>query len=122
MGLELTIPKEKNYMYADFLDAYWCIEEMFIDIENQEVKFTLNAYPSRWAKYKAKEGLKPEDFIPFGSAVCDRPPYVWQANGYFPLTDVFPLGVPLEKNKQMAAIYNTIKAYCSEVPFRDVLE
>lgn len=123
MGLQHTLPKETNYLYMDIINAYWAISDMYVDIEHQVVTFTLSAYPSRDAKINAGE-IKNKEYFSFGSAMNEwANPILYSWNGTFTLSQVFTNGaIPLGRDQQIEAIYNTIKAFLPEVGFEDVLE
>ena len=119
MGLQLTLAKENNRQYFDYVDAYWSVDD--IGYTTQIVSFRLNCYPSREAKYKNLNQM-PTSTLPIGSAspaVYDTVLYSWET--YAMITDIFPSGIPLDENEQKTAIYNWVKAY-TKLSFKDVLE
>lgn len=119
MGLKMTLPKEKNGMYVDFTDAYWCIEDVAYGVN--EVCWTLYCYPSREVRQHQMMILTDKS-IGVGSSmsdVVDGRLYLWEA--VFPITDIFPEGIPLGRDAQYTAIYGFIKEY-TRLPFEDVLE
>ena len=59
MGLKLTIPKESNSFYVDFIDAYWYIRDIRYSMDT--CVFELDAHPSREAK-----NLDLTELTPFG--------------------------------------------------------
>lgn len=119
MGLQLTLKKKDNSIYADFEDAYWSIEN--IQYTTTYGYADLYCYPSREAKYKKGEEIK--DFtISVGggmSPVYEPRLYHWAFT--FPIADVFSVGIPLSEDEQKTAIYNWVKAYTG-LPFVDVME
>ena len=119
MGLQLTLTKENNRLYFDFVDAYWSVDD--INYTTQTVSFRLRCYPSREAKYKHLSQMETSS-LPIGSAsplIYDTALYLWET--YAMITDIFPSGIPLSENEQKTAIYNWVKSYTS-LPFVDVLE
>lgn len=119
MGLKMTLSKEKNCLYHDFVDAYWAISE--VGYSTNACEFLLQAYPSRDAKLMHNVPLE-DPSIGYGAPVkevVDSVLYIW--NGIFPIVDIFPQGIPLDENAQKTAIYNFIKAY-TKLPFEDVIE
>lgn len=119
MGLKLTLNKENNRLYTDFLDAYWAIDG--ITYSTQYMAFALICYPSRGAKMQHNVPMPPST-LPIGGVgieVYGTELYRWQTQ--LAITDIFPDGIPLGENKQKTTIYNWIKGYTS-LPFEDVLE
>ena len=119
MGLKLTITKEQNHLYTDFIDAYWAIEELSYDTDN--CYFRLAAYPSREAK---KMNLVPitDKSFPVGTSaqpVTSTMIYRWEA--IIAIKDIFSSYLPLDSNVQKTMIYNFIKAHTG-MPFIDVFE
>ncbi len=119
MGLQLTLAKENNRQYSDYVDAYWSVDD--IGYTTRTVSFRLNCYPSREAKYRNLNQM-PGSTLPVGSAspeVYDTILYSWET--YAMITDIFPQGIPLSEDEQKTAVYNWVKAY-TKLPFEDVLE
>ena len=78
MGLQLTLAKENNRQYFDYVDAYWSVDD--IGYTTQTVSFRLNCYPSREAKYKNLNQM-PKPTLSIGSAfpnVYDTVLYSWE--------------------------------------------
>lgn len=118
MGLSLTLSKECNALYNDFIDAYWCIEN--VCYSTTYIAWELNAYASRDAKYKAMQNV--ENTLPAGGALFptyDTKLYRW--NAQFAISTVFPNGIPLSEDEQLTAIYNFTKSYTG-LSFEDVFE
>ena len=119
MGLKLTLSKENNPLYYDFVNAYWAITNINYTV-NQCI-FKLEAFPSRDAKYKTRTPLEGTT-LPIGCAsspMFETNLYEW--DGTFMISDIFPSGIPLDANEQKTAVYNFIKSYTS-LPFEDVFE
>lgn len=119
MGLLLTLAKENNRQYFDYVDAYWSVDD--IVYTTQIISFRLNCYPSREAKYKNLNQM-PESTLPIGSAspeVYDTVMYSWET--YAMITDIFPQGIPLSEDEQKTAVYNWVKLHTG-LPFEDVFE
>ena len=119
MGLRLTLAKENNRLYYDFIDAYWSVDDL--NYTPQAARFVLNCYPSREAKYKHNTDMDAST-LPMGSAepaIRFTILYSWET--YVSITDIFPSGIPLDENEQKTAVYNWVKAY-TKMPFADVLE
>ena len=124
MGLKLTLKKQDNKMYYDFIDAYWKVENVLFSNSGgiSYLGFTLNAYPSRDA---SKMYLKPINYsgeIPVGGAESlAYEPRIWYWEATFKTADVFPSGIPITETEQKDEIYKLVKKYTG-LPFEDVLE
>ena len=119
MALQLTLPKECNNLYYEFVDAYWFIDE--ISYDTQDCYFNLLVFPNREVRLANGKYL-PSNPLPIGGVshnVVRGEIYRW--NGMFPIVDIFPNGIPLDVNQQKTAVYNFIKAY-TKLPFGDVYE
>ena len=119
MGLKMTLSKENNSLYCDFVDAYWAIDSVMHGIET--VSFRLVAYPSRDAKL-ANQFTQVNPTLGFGRAtykMVDSELYIMPFDA--PAEDIFPNGIPLGKDAQYTAIYTWIKIY-TQLPFEDVFE
>ena len=121
MGLQLTLSKEHNQMYSDFIDAYWAIDNLLYTTD--QIDFSLFAYPSRDAKLKNHSQLEdPSIGIggPIGGGMVNCALYQWHVT--MAITNIFPDGViPAGRDAQYTAIYNWIKE-STGLPFVDVLE
>ena len=127
MGLSLDLPKDKNQLYYDYINAYWAIDQVIYTTEI--IDFRLVAYPTREAKLRNYSTLENPSISNskgdrFGSAngagtvSCDL--YTWHVA--LPITEIFSDGViPAGKDAQYTAIYNWIKEY-TQLPFEDVFE
>lgn len=118
MGLQMTLPKEKNGLYHDFTDAYWAIIDLVYS--PADVSFHLNAFPSREAKLKDRS-IQSNPSVGFGTGpgVVESTLYSWHAQ--LPVDMVFPNGIPQGRDAQYTVVYNFIKQYTG-LPFTDVLE
>lgn len=119
MGLQLTLAKDKNKMYYDFINAYWAIDNVYYTTDN--VAFALKAYPNRESKQMDLHTLdNPSIGYGSGADTVDSSIYLWSVVAN--LDDVFSNGViPQGRDAQYTAIYNWIKAY-TRLPFTDVFE
>lgn len=121
MGLKLTLLKEHNQLYHDFIDAYWAIEDVMYTTD--QVHFKLYAYPSREAKLRNYSTLENPSIGyggPIGGGEVYSFLYLWNVS--MALTNIFPSGsIPAGRDAQYTAIYNWIKEYTG-LPFEDVLE
>ena len=121
MGLQLTLTKEHNKIYADFPNAYWAIEDVMYTTD--KIGFRLYAYPSRSAKLLNHNALEDPSIGfggPTGAGSVDCALYMW--NVEMALTQVFPDGaIPAGRDAQYTAIYTWIKEFTG-LPFTDVLE
>jgi len=119
MGLKMTLHKEKNGLYTDFIDAYWRLES--ITYSTEEIGGELLCFPSR--ETAQMQGLHLADpYLAVGGPANDHVYailYSWQFMAR--IRDVFPQGIPLDPDAQKTAIYNWIKAY-TQMPFEDVFE
>ena len=121
MGLKLTLPKTANSIGADFIDAYWVIQDLRYEMQDNTlfVVYFLNCYPTRDSSKKT--GL-PVEGLTIGrpmSAVYDGKLY--EITGIYRASAVFPSGIPVSSDEQKTVIYNWIKAN-TDLPFEDVLE
>lgn len=125
MGLKLTLKKEDNKMYYDFVDAYWKIEDVFFNNGsdgNSFLNFSLVAYPSREASKKILESIPNSPTIPVGGAgAIAYDPRIWYWSATFKTLEVFPNGIPITETEQKDEIYKLVKKYTG-LPFEDVLE
>lgn len=130
MGLKLTIQKEDNYLYQDFIDAYWKIDEIIFSNADGEsyVSFTLNAYPSRDASKKMLNSIEYSNVIPIGGTPrIAYEPRLWHWEACFKTLDVFEDGIPTTEAEQKDVLYLFVKEYVytlsnKTVVFEDVLE
>lgn len=120
MGLKLTLKKEDNFIYNDFVDAYWKIDNIMYDTAS--VSFELICYASREASKKDRS-IMGSPSIPVGGSdghsAYSTKLYNW--NGVTAIFNIFPSGIPLDPNEQKTAIYNWVKTY-TKLPFEDVFE
>lgn len=119
----MNLPKTDNVLYADFPNAYWCIEGIVFSSMGgvPHVRFEFSAYASREAKYK---NLAPIEATlshggPTGIAYNPRLHY-WEA--VFPAADLFPDGIPLTESEQRMILYDFIKVYLQLEDYEDVFE
>jgi hypothetical protein len=119
MGLKLTLYKNDNCIYADFIDAYWSIEN--IQYSTTYGYADLYCYPSREAKYKQGEQITEFSYGFGGSIEPAYSPKLYHWALTFSNSEIFPNGIPLDENEQKTAIYNWVKNY-TNLPFEDVLE
>ena len=118
MGLKLTLGKENNFLYHDFIDAYWRIED--ISYTTTMIGATLKCYPSREASKMSGTMISPSLHIGGTSHPVVLPSlYRWDFS--FKLSEVFENGIPLDSDTQITAIYNKVKDF-TKLPFEDVLE
>ncbi len=120
MGLQMTLPKDKNHLYYEFKDAYWAIDNVIYSLGL--IDFSLKCFPNRESKLMNNEILS-NPSIGIGSSrlnTVDSSIYEWHVR--MDLTEIFPDGsIPAGKDAQYTAIYNWIKEY-TELPFVDVFE
>ena len=119
MGLKLTLKKQDNALYNDFIDAYWKLTN--INYTTSVVAFELKCFPTREAS-KMNLVPMPTPTLPIGGAnmtVYETSLYIWQS--YEAIKNIFPSGIPLSENEQKTALYNWIKEYTG-LPFEDVFE
>lgn len=123
MGLQLTVYKEDNALYADFVNAYWRIENIVFSNANGVgyVSFELNTYPSRESANMNLHSITSNTF-PIGGATAiaySTKIRTWLAT--FKSADVFTDGIPLTETAQKDVLYALVKSYTG-LPFTDVLE
>lgn len=119
MGLQMTLPKDKNHINAVFVDAYWSISALSYDIE--AVNFTLTCYPSREAKLLAGTPVLKPSIGGFGKCQTIYRPELYSWAPFFSISQVFKEGIPLGRDAQLKQIYTFIKEYTG-LPFEDVFE
>ena len=119
MGLKLTLNKNDNCLYADFVDAYWSVEN--IQYTTTYGYADLYCYPSREAKYKQGEVIKEFTYGIGGATEPTYTPKLYHWAFTFNIASVFPSGIPISEDEQMTAIYNWVKTYTG-LAFEDVLE
>lgn len=115
----MTLPKDKNHMYTDFIDAYWAVSTLGYDSEN--VVFALTCYVSREARMLDGTSVEEPSIEGFGSCLPIYRPELYYWHHHCPIADIFPEGIPLDKDEQLKAVYLYIKAYTG-LPFEDVFE
>lgn len=123
MGLQLTVYKEDNALYADFVNAYWRIDNIVFSNANGVgyVSFELNTYPSRESANMNLHSITSNTF-PVGGATAiaySTKIRTWLAT--FKSADVFTEGIPLTETAQKDVLYALVKSYTG-LPFTDVLE
>lgn len=123
MGLQLTVYKEDNALYADFVNAYWRIDNIVFSNANGVgyVSFELNTYPSRESANMNLHSITSNTF-PIGGATAiaySTKIRTWLAT--FKSADVFTEGIPLTESAQKDVLYALVKSYTG-LPFTDVLE
>ena len=119
MGLSMTLPKDKNHIDAEFVDAYWAISALSYDME--AVSFTLTCYPSREAKQLAGTPVLEPSMGGYGMSQPTYHPELYSWSPIFIIAHVFPEGIPLGRDAQLKKIYTFIKDYTG-LPFEDVFE
>lgn len=119
MGLQLTLPKTSNYLYHDFVDAYWCIRH--ITYSTELLAGELQCYPSRESAHSVGRELDLSYINVGGPSFLTSNPMLYSWNFQFRISDVFPTGIPLNANEQKRGIYEKIKSYL-DAPFVDVFE
>lgn len=119
MGLKLTLPKDKNHMGAEFVDAYWAIVGLKYDIE--AFTFTLTCFPSREARLLTGTSVEEPSIEGYGECEPVYHPELYSWSPWFSIAQVFPEGIPLGRDAQLKQIYTFIKAY-TDLPFEDVFE
>ena len=119
MALSMTLTKDKNRLYVDFIDAYWVIDDLFYTTDT--IHFSLKCYPNRESKEMNNHVLdNPSVDFGCGSRVVDSLIYSWNVN--MDLRNIFSNGViPAGKDAQYPAIYKWVKKHTG-LPFRDVFE
>lgn len=125
MGLKLTLTENQNFMGTEFKDAYWKITNFGLGEYNGDyiVSIKLSAYPSREASIKADNMEEVGSINVFGASA--RPiyePVLYEWNAMFPVSAIYPEGIPSDMDQAKTTAYSFIKEYLSEVPFTDVFE
>ena len=115
----MTLPKDKNHMATEFVDAYWAITELSYDFSI--LQFKLACFPSREAKQLDGTNVEDPSIEGYGSCQSVYRPELYSWTPYFGIEDVFPDGIPLGRDAQLTIIYGFIKEYTG-LPFEDVLE
>ena len=119
MGLQMTLPKGKNHMDVEFIDAYWAITELNYDMIG--LHFKLACYPSREARLLEGTNIEEPSIGGYGLCPPIYNPELYSWSPFFRIEDVFPDGIPLGRDAQLTQIYKFIKEYTG-LPFEDVFE
>lgn len=121
MGLKLTLPKTNNHLYADFIDAYWVIQDMRYEMQDNTlfVIFWLNCYPTRESSKIIGEPVESLEIGRPVSAVYNGKLY--EFTGLYRADVLFPSGIPVSLDEQKTVVYNWIKDH-TDLPFEDVFE
>lgn len=121
MGLLADLSKESNVMGIDWNKAYWCIDTIRIDSNQQAVVIELNAYPSRESRLMQNQPLVADyGFGTPSDMAVDGILYTWQ--GCFSLEQAFPNGIPISLDEQKAILYPLVKDYLGLSDWEDVIE
>lgn len=121
MGLLADLSKESNVMGIDWNKAYWCIDTIRIDSNQQSVVIELNAYPSRESRLMQNQPLVADyGFGTPSDMAVDGILYTWQ--GCFSLEQAFPNGIPISLDEQKAILYPLVKDYLGLSDWEDVIE
>lgn len=126
MGLQTTIGKDYNFLYTDFVDAYWAISGTGIgSLEDGTlgVRYRLTAYPSREAKYKMSNKEVVSQLSIGGSEHYQYDCALYEFVDQVPFETIFSDGIALsDMDSLKTAIYNYIKTSHSDMNFTDVFE
>lgn len=110
MGFKLTLKKENNNFYHNFVDAYWAIDGIALTTENGVFKVSceIKCYPSREAKYKTGEAV---ETMTFGGSLSPMyNPLLYQFILLELATSVFGQdSIPTDTAQIKTAIYNYLK-------------
>ena len=121
MGFLANLSKESNVKGIDWNKAYWCIDTIRIDSNQQSVVIELNAYPSRESRLMQNQPLVADyGFGTPSDMMVDGILYTWQ--GCFSLKQAFPNGIPISLDKQKAILYPLVKDYLGLSDWEDVIE
>ena len=120
MGLKLTLKKEDNFLFHDFVDAYWVVKDVRHNLTS--TGFDFSCYPSREAS-KLEQTEMPTPSIPVGDSVDHSvyTPLIYRWFCEVPISYIFPNGIPVSSDEQKTIVYNWIKNYTG-LPFEDVFE
>lgn len=119
MGLQMTLPKDKNGMYFDFVNAYWKVIE--ISYTTDRICVEVACYPSRECS-KAEGMILENPSFDYGGPVNNHVfSKLYSFAFIVEIKDIFPSGIPLDVNQQKTAIYNFVKSYTG-LPFENVFE
>ncbi len=113
MGIRKTLDRSQNYLYADFMDAYWSIDDIVFYNEGSEpmLRFTLHAYPSREAKYMKNSPTNDMTVGVGGTVYGMVAPILYEWAGMFPPADIFGESAPTSVNAQKDVLYGFVKQY-----------
>lgn len=125
MGLQYRLEKNQNWLGVEFQNAYWKITNFGLGEYNGDyiVSLQLTAYPSRESSVLSESGAEVSVISDFGGSV--RPVYdgaLYRWDAMFPVSTVFPDGVPSSLSEAKTIAYNFIKSYLDQIPFTDVFE
>ena len=125
MGLKMTLEADQNFMGCRFEEAYWKISNFGFGEYNGDyvVSIKLSAYPSREASILTESQSEVGTIADFGGSA--RPLYdavLYEWNAMFPVSAVYPDGIPSDMDEAKSIAYGFIKEYLKNVQFSDVLE
>ena len=132
MGFIMKLGKEDNHLHADFEDAYWSIDDVsfstFTSYSDTGIKtsvptvaFSLKAYPSREAKTKEGEAIKPT--LGFGGPISVAvTPCLYEWKAVFESGSIFGDSIPLSEEEQKKILYQFVKDYLGLHDYCDVTE
>lgn len=121
MGLKLTLEAKNNPMGFTFEDAYWHIEGLKYEMGTDAlfISFSLNCYPTRDSSKLTNKDVEPLSFGMPERSKYNGKLYNFSFMDY--ASRIFPDGVPMDRDSQLAQIYSFIKEYTG-LPFEDVFE
>lgn len=125
MGFLINLSKESNFMYMDYPEAYWYLDNVRTIYEQgvQKVLYDVSAYPSR--EVKNNEGLWLVSAYPFGYPTKSQvDSCLYRFTDKHPTAEIFPNGMPADLSQVKSILYNHFKTYLDElgVEYTDVLE
>lgn len=121
MGLKMTLPKTANALGTDFVDAYWVIQELRYETQEDGlfIVFWLNCYPDRES---SKLTGQPVQGLNIGRPMSEvYNGKLYEFLGLVRASDLFPQGIPVSIDDQKTVIYNWVKVN-TDLPFEDVFE
>ena len=123
MAIQMKLLKENNHMNIDFNNAYWVIENVGIKIENESLLygFDFNAYANKESCDNSRN-FKEVKLLNFGTSkelVVNSLLYSYR--GIYQASNIFPEGIPNNKDEQLAILYPFIKQELNLTDFIDIL-
>lgn len=125
MGFKINLPKESNYMYTDYPNAYWYLDNIrtIYEMGVQMVLYDVSAYPSREVKNSEGRWLVPA--YPFGNSTQSQVnACLYRFTDKHPSAEIFPNGMPSDISEVKSILYIHFKSFLDslDIAYEDVIE